>query len=228
MVEPSKKGGGCHRRVGVGRSRRCDGHGLTKALVRSRGVEVPDVLSKDALEVPLSRDEEMVKALAPGAADEPLAQRIGLRCSNRGAHHANPDPFGDSGEEATKLAIPIPKEELGAMPVGCRVAKLLRHPPIPGRSSYAEVDDPASGVVEEEEREQGPEAGIVELDEVARPDALGVLSQEGRPPPEPLMSARRTWWRIDDTGGVPWIVCRFSVQPKPSTLSQISTALKRT
>ena len=51
---------------------------MADSLVRSRLVEVGDVRCQDAPEVPLAEDQQVVDALAPDAAEEAFADRVGV------------------------------------------------------------------------------------------------------------------------------------------------------
>src|SRR5687768_7405045 len=87
VVQPAQDGDCDHgllymrtRRRNCRRSQRC---ALADALVRPRAVKVADVLRQHAPEVSLAEDEDVIEALPPDAAQEPLADGVGPRCADR-------------------------------------------------------------------------------------------------------------------------------------------------
>jgi hypothetical protein len=59
-------------------------HAVVHRLLRSDVVDARDVLREDPLELPLVHDQDALHALAPDAADEALADRVGARRPDRG------------------------------------------------------------------------------------------------------------------------------------------------
>ncbi len=80
-----------------------------------------------------------------------------------------------------ELIIPIANEESRSLCERCGIAELLRRPRAGGRTCNGPVHDFASAEIDDEESEYGPEPDVVGLDEVARPDVLGVVLEEGCP-----------------------------------------------
>ena len=64
---------------------------------------------------------------------------------------------------------------------GRGLAQLLGSPGVGGLARDAHMDDAARGELDDEEGEQGPEAEVGELEEVAGPDLAGVGAQERGP-----------------------------------------------
>jgi len=56
---------------------------LTNPLMRSRTIEIRDILADDTMEMSLTQNEDMIQAFASYTANEALADRIGLWCCNR-------------------------------------------------------------------------------------------------------------------------------------------------
>jgi len=68
--------------------------------VRPVGVVVIDVFAEDVVEMPPAGDENAVGALAPGAGDPPLADRVRLRRLGWGLD----DPHAGRGEDCVERA----------------------------------------------------------------------------------------------------------------------------
>jgi hypothetical protein len=75
------------------------------------------------------------------------------------------------------------------LPERCCLSQLLRRPLLARGARHRDVDDSFGVHVDDEEREQGTEPDVVDLEEVASPD--GVVSKE-RQPPLTAMRPRRT------------------------------------
>ena len=178
VVEPSQDRTRNDCGVRVGRSGGSNRRGLAKALMRTLGVEVTNVLEEYLLEVSLPREENVIEALPASTAKEAFAQRIRRRSLNGRADDANPNTLRHPSEEAAELAVPVPDQKLRRFSEGSGVSNLLGNPAISGRTSHAEVDDAPGGVFDGEEREQGTEPRVVELEEVAGQNPFGLLTQE--------------------------------------------------
>jgi hypothetical protein len=72
-------------------------------------------------------------------------------------------------------------QEPGPDALGRRLAELLGDPGVGGRAGDADVDHAPGAQLDDEEREQGSEEQVGELQEVARPDLAAVRAQEARP-----------------------------------------------
>jgi len=81
---------------------------LSDPLMRSCLVEVDDIRTQDAVELLLMQDEQMIKALSPDTAEEPLADRIGSGSVIRGSGDFNVARCCDSGERGSKFVLVIP------------------------------------------------------------------------------------------------------------------------
>jgi hypothetical protein len=86
-----------------------------------------------------------------------------------------------------ELVVSVADDELRPRPEGSDVAELLRGPALGRSPGHRQVDDLLRVHVDHEEREEGAEPDVVDLQEVTRPN--GVVAQEG---PPPLAVARRT------------------------------------
>jgi hypothetical protein len=81
-------------------------------------IEIRNVLANDPVEMSLTQNENMIQALAPHTADEPLADRIGSRCFQRGLEHLNLSVLGHSGEASSILLIVIADQKAMSLSIG--------------------------------------------------------------------------------------------------------------
>jgi hypothetical protein len=105
----------------------------------------------------------VVETLAANATEEALADGVRFRCPDRGANHPGAHASGDSLEELAELRVTVAKQEARPLAVRRSVAQLLRDPCVAGRACDAGLDHPSGSVLDEEEREDGPEQRVVEL-----------------------------------------------------------------
>jgi hypothetical protein len=70
---------------------------LTDALVGPAAVDVAHVLCQVASEVPLPEDQDVVRALAPDAAEEELADGVGARRPERRQEGLDPESARPGG-----------------------------------------------------------------------------------------------------------------------------------
>ncbi len=119
-------------RVRNGRTLTPSGRPLAERPVRTMNVMVLDVLTQDQPQAPLAGYQHPVQALAPGAGNPPLRDRVRPRRPDRRLD----DPHTSSGEHRVKgrreLGVPVPDQELQpvrAVPEAHRqVAGLLGYP----------------------------------------------------------------------------------------------------
>src|SRR6478672_7617705 len=86
---------------------------LAEALVRSRGVEVGCVFVRDAIEVSLVEQQDVIEKLPAEAADEPLGDRVHVGCSHRGLNDPNARPSGGAIEGSAVLVVAVTNQEFG-------------------------------------------------------------------------------------------------------------------
>ncbi len=98
----------------------------------TRVIEVCDILSDDTIEMSLTQNEDVIKAFASHAANEPLADRIGLRCLHRCFEHLNLTVLGYSGEALPILLIIVSDQKARALSIGRGFPALLGNPPVTG------------------------------------------------------------------------------------------------
>ncbi len=88
------------------------GYLLGEPLVWSRDVEVgTDIFLKDAAEVILTEDEDVVEALPPDTAQEALADGRAVRRPRRDGHHIDTRTFSYSLELGAVLVVVVTDEE---------------------------------------------------------------------------------------------------------------------
>ena len=104
---------------------------MANPLMRPRVVEIRNILANDTMEMSLTQIEDMIQALAPHTADEPLADRIGSRCFHRGLEHLDLPVLGYSGKAPSILLVIVSDQKTRSLSIGCGFPDLLRDPNIP-------------------------------------------------------------------------------------------------
>jgi len=131
----------------------------------------------------------MIQALAAEAAEEALADRVQVGRPGWDRDHVNIRARGGRGEVAPELAIVVPDQEPRCSVVRRSLSELLRDPRIGRGAGDVDVHDLAVPVGDDEERVDRAEPGVVELQEIAGPDLVRVVPEEG-PPGLALLPAR--------------------------------------
>lgn len=108
MVEPAED----RKRDDVAPNRRSHLRGgarrnpLVQALVRASGIEVRiDVLSKNAIQLSLAEDHDVVETLAPHGAQKALADRVQVGRPRRYSHGLDARPLGHGVELSGELMV---------------------------------------------------------------------------------------------------------------------------
>jgi hypothetical protein len=181
MVQPAEH----WRRYDLARIRadhawRWDRDALTKALMGTASVEVPDSeLTKKAVQVTLPQDDYVIEAFLARATEKPLDHRIHQRGAHRRLDDPNARPLRHAIELGTVLVVPIADDELRFSAEGRGVPELLGRPLLIRVVGRRLVHHPLAVDVHDEESEDGSEPDVVGLDEIARPN--GVVAQKGPP-----------------------------------------------
>jgi hypothetical protein len=126
--------------------------------MRPVSVVVIDVLPENGPEMPFTRDQHPVQALAARAGDPPFRDSVRARRP----HRRLDDPHADRGEHGVEcggeLGVPVPDQELQAarlvFEVHQQVAGLLSHPFTRGVGGDAGQVHPAGAVLDEEQYAQ--------------------------------------------------------------------------
>ena len=142
--------------------------------MRPGSVEAVPIRVEHALELLLMQDEQMIEALTPYTAEEPLTDGIRARDVIRSFKNLNVTRLRNPSEAHPKLAIVITDEVLRPHTKGGGFPKLLCSPSVGGRACHADVDHFARVQFDDEEGEQRVEEEIRDREEVAGPDLLGM------------------------------------------------------
>jgi hypothetical protein len=145
-------------------------------------VVVIDILAEDVMEVPSADEEDAVGALAPGAGDPPLADRIRTRCLDR----RGDDPYVGRGEDRVErvgvLGISVSDQELQAVGpltgVHEDVPGLLDRPRGGGMGGDAGQVDAATVVLDAEQHVEPAQEDGVDVEEIDGGDGLGLGGEE--------------------------------------------------
>ena len=93
-------------------------------------MKIRDILADDAVEMPLTQDENMIQAFASHTPNEPLADRISLGCLHRGHEHVNLPVLGHSGEASSILLVIVSDQKAWTLGIGRGFPDLLCDPNI--------------------------------------------------------------------------------------------------
>jgi hypothetical protein len=129
---------------------------------------------EDAVELLLMQDEQMIEALTPHTAQEPLTDGIGAWGVIGGFENLDATRLDNPREGQPKLAIIITDEVLRSDTESGSFPKLLCRPHIGGRSRHADVDHFARMQFDKEESEQRTEEKVSHWEKVASPDLLSM------------------------------------------------------
>jgi hypothetical protein len=119
---------------------------------------VGEVAGQDAAGVSLAEDEDMIQALAPDRADEPLRERVLPRAARRRENLLDPHALHAAAKLLTIDLVAITQEIGWRGLVREGVHDLLGGPGGGGVLGHVEVDDPPAVVREHDEDEQNSEA----------------------------------------------------------------------
>ena len=123
----------------------------------------------------------MIQALAAEAAEEALADRVQVGRPGWDRDHVHIRACGGRGEVAPELAIVVPDQEPRCAVVRRSLSELLSDPRIGRGAGDVDVDDLAGPVGDDKERVDRAEPGVVELQDIAGPDVVRVVPEEGPP-----------------------------------------------
>lgn len=109
---------------------------------------------------------------------EALADGIGSRCMNGRLENLDVTCRRHASKARPKFAVVITNEILGCLPIRGGFPKLLGHPGIGGRSRHAHMDHLARLQFYDKEGKERPKEEIGYLQEVTRPDLLGMRARD--------------------------------------------------
>ncbi len=153
-------------------------------------IKVANVLDECLEQVTLAEHEDVVEAFATDTPHEAFTEGVRLRRPYGCFQHPRADTASDAVEVTSVLVVaplrvsrsaPVSNDEARPNAERGGVAELLRNPARArvGRDPHAH--DLARPQLDDEEREERPEPDVIGLKEVARPDLVHVIAQEGRP-----------------------------------------------
>ena len=123
-------------------------------LMRSSVVFVCHILIEHALELPLVKDQDMIKAFLSHTPHEAFADRIGSWSMIGCFENLNRTCGSSTSEAGPKFAIIITNQILRRLPRGRGFPKLVRHPRIGGRSCHLRVDHLPRREFDDDKREE--------------------------------------------------------------------------
>ena len=118
------------------------------------------------------QDEQMIEALTPYTAKEPLTDGIRAWGVIRSFKNLNVTRLRNTSEAHPKLAVVITDKVLRPHTKGGGFPKLLSSPRVGGISSHADLDHFARVQFDDEEGEQRMEEKVSYREKVAGPDLL--------------------------------------------------------
>ena len=83
------------------------GNSLVDTLMRSRPIEVLDILLQNVMQMLFTKNEDVIDALTPYAPQQPLTDRIGARRLDWRSEHLDACSDGDGFEMRTVLRIVV-------------------------------------------------------------------------------------------------------------------------
>jgi hypothetical protein len=170
--------------------------GAWLSAVWSMLVVVRYIACQHRRQLPSAQDQYPVEQLTADGADPPFLVGVRPRRPHRRAQ--DPDALGakDRIEAVGEFRVPVADEEpeqADAIPkVHEQVASLLGDPPARRVRRHPQNSDASAGDLEHEQHVQAPEQHRVDMEAVARQDALGLGGQE-LPPGQPCAA----WRRVD-------------------------------
>src|SRR5260221_8730901 len=140
--------------------------------MRPGSVEAVPIRVEHALELLLMQDEQMIEALTPYTAEEPLTDGIRARGVIRSFKNLHVTRLRNPSEAHPKLAVVITDEVLRPHIKGGGFPKLLCSPSVSGRSCHADMDYFARVQFDNEEGKQQAKEEISDWKRRRRPRFL--------------------------------------------------------
>ena len=155
---------------------------LPDALVWSCLIEIRDIGIEDPMQLLLTEDQYIVKALSSHTAQKAFTDGIGSWRLIGYGENLDAARCCNSGETRSKLPIIIANEIRGGLSIRSRLSQLLCGPGIGRKSCHTYVDDlPRFQFNEEKRKERTKEEGS-RLEKITGPDFPGMIAEERRPP----------------------------------------------
>ena len=154
---------------------------LVEREVSTRPVIVREVASQGAAQVPFAKDEDVIQALAPDGADEPLREGVLPRAVRRREDFTDAHALHALPEHVTVDRVAIAEEVGRGGVVREGVHDLLGRPGSGGMLGDIEVEDAPAVVGEHDEDEQNAQARGRNSEEIDGDEVPDVIGQEGAP-----------------------------------------------
>src|SRR5450631_2781297 len=144
-------------------------------------IEIADVLCEHFEQMALAQDDDVIETLTTHAAEEALTRGIHVWRAHSGLDDPRAEGLGSAVEFGSELAVPVADDETRSLAERRCSAKLLGSPLLAGSPRYRDVHDFARPDTDDEKGEDWPKPDVVGLDEIARPDVMGVVFEKGCP-----------------------------------------------
>jgi hypothetical protein len=154
---------------------------LVERQMRASPMVVREVARQDATQVAFAQDEDVIQALAPDRADEPLHEGVLPRAGGRGQHFTESHAFHALPERVTVDRVAIAKEVGWPGVVRERVHDLLGRPVCGGVFGHVEVDDAAAVVGEHDKDEEDAQLRSGHREEIEGDQIPDVVGEERTP-----------------------------------------------
>ena len=128
-----------------------------------------------------SQGNQKVQAFPPQRADEPLAERIGLRTLRRRFEHPESQVAYALVELLREDAVAVMDEEAVGMVRWNRFAQLLQRPRGRGMRRHIGMEDAAGGMFHDHKHVEEAKGRRDHDTEVTRHDRLGMIAHKGLP-----------------------------------------------
>jgi hypothetical protein len=144
-------------------------------------IEVLNIGTKDAVQLLLLKDEQVIETLSTHAAQKPFTDRIGSwRMSGR-FEHLDAAGCGHASETGSKLAITITDEILRRLSIRSRLPQLLGSLSVGRGPCDTYMNNSTRVHLDNKEGKQRAKEEVGDLQEITRPDVFGMVLQEGGP-----------------------------------------------
>ena len=151
------------------------------ALMWSCLIEICDIGMQDTVQLLLTEDQHVVKALSSHTPQETFTDGIGSWRAKGCFENLDAACGCNSSETGSKLAIMITDEIPGGLSIRSCLPQLLGSPGVSRRSRHLNVDDLARFQCNDVKRKERLEAQVSDVQEIAGPDLPSMSAQEGCP-----------------------------------------------
>ena len=136
---------------------------MTQALMGPVLVEVRHISPNDVVQVAFAEDQDMIKTLAPDAAEQALDKGIGAGCVPRRVEGLDADPGGNGGKAGAKLVIVVADQVFRCGVKRGSLPQLLGESGVGRMPGHPDVHDLARPDLHDEEQEDIAEEHVHRL-----------------------------------------------------------------